>query len=99
MWWTQTPKLMKPMATSDGDDPRRSRRVARRANTGMIIEIMPGRGHEEDVHLGVAPEPEQVLVQQRAAAARRVEERGAEEPVELEQAGGQRSPPAPRTAP
>ena len=30
-----------------------------------------GRGDEEDVHLGMAPEPEQVLVQQRAAAARR----------------------------
>ena len=56
----------------------------------MIIETMPDRRQEQDVHLGVAPEPEQVLVEQRAAAARRVVERGAEQPVGLEQ---RRRPP------
>ena len=67
MWCTHTPKLMKPIATSDADDPRRSRRVAAREHRDDHRDHAGGR-NEEDVHLGVAPEPEQVLVEQRAPA-------------------------------
>ena len=55
----------------------------------MIWLIMPGGGHEQDVDLGMAPEPEKVLVEQGAAAQGGHEERRAEQAVELEQAGGQ----------
>ena len=48
----------------------------------MIAETMPGRRDEDDVDLGVAEEPEQVLPEQRVAALGRVEEVRADEPVE-----------------
>src|SRR5262249_29139733 len=43
MWWTQTPKLMKPMATS-AVTIHRYPAMGRRENTGMIIEIIPVAG-------------------------------------------------------
>ena len=55
-----------------------------------------GGGDEQDVHLGMAPEPEQVLVEQRAAAVADDVEGRAEQPVELEQRRPRPSPPAPR---
>ena len=43
---------------------------------------MPSRREEDDVDLGVAEEPEQVLPEQRVAALGGVEEMRADEPVE-----------------
>ena len=49
----------------------------------MIVETMPVPD-EDDVDLGVAEEPEQVLPEQRVAAVLDVEEVGADQPVEDE---------------
>ena len=56
-----------------------------RASVGIIIEIRPAAGSEDDVDLGMAEEPEQVLPEQRVAAALGDEERPVESPLELEQ--------------
>ena len=48
----------------------------------MIVDTMPSRRDEDDVDLGVAEEPEQVLPEQRVAAFGRVEEVGADQPIE-----------------
>ena len=44
-----------------------------------------GHGQEDDVDVRVAEQPEQVLPEQRIAAARRVEERQAEGALDFEQ--------------
>ena len=68
MWCAQTPKPRKPIAT-DADDHERvaEERLARedRHDLGHDAE---GR-QDEDVDLGVAEEPEEVLPEQRVAAA------------------------------
>ena len=46
---------------------------------------MPNDGQHEDVHLGVAEDPEQVLPQQRVGAVCDGEERGAELALEHQQ--------------
>ena len=45
-----------------------------RLKTGTTSEMIPNAGSDDDVDLGVAEEPEQVLPQDRVAAGRRVEE-------------------------
>jgi hypothetical protein len=50
----------------------------------MTIEMMPDRGQEDDVDLGVAEPPEDVLPQLRVAPRVRSVERPAELAVELE---------------
>ena len=70
MWWTHRPKLKKPVAIKRDDDQP----VADQRRLGH------GRDHhrnqacgrqEDDVDLGVAEEPEQMLPEQRIAALRR----------------------------
>jgi hypothetical protein len=81
MWCAHTSRPRKAMPAVDGRD----RLVAEDRLAGEdgddLREDAEGRQHE-DVDLGVAEEPEQVLVEQRRAALRRVEERGPEVPVE-----------------
>ena len=95
MWWTHTPKLM------NADDHERGRHPDV-AGEPLLREHRDdhrdhaGGGDEEDVHLGMAPEPEEVLVEQRAAAGADDVERRAEQPVQLEQRRPRPSPPAPR---
>jgi hypothetical protein len=47
--------------------------------------MMPKAGRIDDVHLGVAEDPEQVLPQQRVGAGADVEEVGVEVPLEQQQ--------------
>ena len=63
------------------DRPPRERRDDRRDDAE--------RGQEDDVDLGVAEEPEQVLPQQRVAAFGRVEEVRADQPVDDQQGAGE----------
>ena len=73
---------------ADGDRRRPrtgSRRAASCEKIGRISETMPMAGQDQDVHLGVTEDPEQVLPEQRVAAARRVVEVRAEEAVEHQQ--------------
>jgi hypothetical protein len=56
--------------------------------------IMPKPGQDQDVHLGMAEEPEEVLEQHRVAAARRVEEGGAEIAVGQQHGDARRPAPA-----
>ena len=65
-------------------DPRAARPSGGRANVGMIWRDDPQRGQEDDVDVGVAEDPEEVLPEQRVAALRRIEEVEAELPLELE---------------
>ena len=58
----------------------------------------PERGQDDDVDLGVAEDPEQVLPEQRVAAVRDVEEVEAELALELEEDAGRASAAAARTA-
>ena len=51
----------------------------------MIVDSSAGHGQEDDVDVRMAEQPEQVLPQQRIAAARRVEEGQAEGALDLEQ--------------
>ena len=44
----------------------------------MTWLMMPKAGHDDDVDLGMAEEPQDVLIQDRVAAALRVKEGGAE---------------------
>ena len=64
---------MNAVATSDSTTPD-SRTSCRRVNVAMMDDTNPGRRDEDDVDLGMAEEPEQVLVEQRVAAFGRVEE-------------------------
>ena len=84
MWWLHTPK------PEEGDE------AAREDHRGVAEERLPredrqdlrddaeGR-QDQDVHLGVAEEPEEVLPEDRVAAAGGHEEVGAEVPVEHQQ--------------
>ena len=56
-----------------------------RESVATIIETRPGGGQEDDVDLRVAEEPEEVLPEQRVAAAGGVEEGPVERALELEQ--------------
>ena len=53
-----------------------------------------GRRQEDDVDLRMAEEPEQVLEQQHVAALGRVEDVGADQPVENQEGARRSSPPA-----
>ena len=84
MWWLHTPKPRKAMNTPGEDhDGVAEQRLAGedRQDLGDDAE---GR-QDQDVDLGMAEDPEQVLPQQRVAAAGRDEEVGAEEAVEHQQ--------------
>ena len=98
MWWTQTPKLMNADGHECGHDPDVAGESLLREHRDDHRDHAGGRD-EEDVHLGMAPEPEQVLVEQRAAAGTDDVEGRAEEPVHLEQRRRNASPPAPRRSP
>ena len=85
MWCTHRPKPM----NAGRDQRQHHRRVAedrpareRRDDRRDHAE----RRHEDDVDLGMAEEPEQVLPQQRVAAFGRVEEVRADQPVEDQRA-------------
>ena len=90
MWWPQT------IQDEEGDGDHRERH-------GVVAEDRLAREHrqdvggdahggqDQDVDLGVAEEPEQVLPEQRLAAARRDEEAGAERAVEEQHGHGRRS--------
>ena len=80
MWCTQRPK-----AISRRDQRQHQRQIAehrppreRRNDRRDHAD----RRQEDDVDLGMAEEPEQVLPEQRVAALRRVEEMRADQPVE-----------------
>ena len=81
MWCTHRPKPRKRGRDQREHHGHDSRTRGRRANVGTIAEIMPSAGQEDDVDLGMAEEPEQVLPQQRVAALGRVEELRADQPV------------------
>ena len=81
MWWIHTPKLMKAMATRRADDPDVAGEPPPGEHRDDHRHHADGR-EKQDVHLGVAPEPEQVLVQQGAAAPGGVVEGGADQAVE-----------------
>ena len=71
---------------ADGDERRDHPRVANEPlahEDGQDHRDDPGGRHELDVDLRVPEDPEQVLPQQGAATLGRVEELGAEPPVEL----------------
>ena len=55
----------------------------------MIVETMPSARHEDDVDLGMAEEPEQVLPQQRVAAVLDVEEVRADQAIENQRGAGE----------
>ncbi len=59
-----------------------------RLKVGMTSDTMPNAGQDQDVDLGVAEDPEEVLPQQRIGALGHVEEVGVEEPVEGQQDQG-----------
>jgi len=46
------------------------------AKTGMMVDSAPAIGQEDDVDVGMAEQPEQVLPEQRIAAPLRVEKNG-----------------------
>ena len=84
MWCAQTPKPMNATSSLGERDERERDHLAareRRDDRGRD----PERRQDDDVDLGVAEDPEQVLPQQRVAALRDVEEVEAELAVELEQ--------------
>ena len=75
MWWLHTPKPKKPMSDAGVDHHRGAEeRLAREG--GEHLGDDAHRGQDQDVDLGVAEDPEQVLPEQRVAArGGRVEER------------------------
>ena len=84
MWCTQRPKLKKPVAISATTiEPVADQRRARHRRHDHRDHA--GRRQEDDVDLGMAEEPEQVLPQQRIAALGGDEERPVEGALELEQ--------------
>ena len=83
MWWTHRPN---PMNAVD-DERQHDRQVAEHRpprERGDDRRDDAGARDEDDVDLGMAEEPEQVLPQQRVAAVLDVEEVGADEPIEDE---------------
>ncbi len=87
MWWTHTPQPMKPMAMPGEHHDR----VAEQRLAGEDRQDLGDDAHgrqDQDVHLGMAEEPEQVLPQHRVAAGGGVEEVGAEVAVEHQQEQG-----------
>ncbi len=90
MWCPHTIQLRKAMR----DDRERHRAVAEDRLAGEDRQDLRGDAHrrqDHDVDLGVAEEPEEVLPEQRLAAARRQEEAGARHAIEEQhrERGGQ----------
>ena len=85
MWCAQTPKPRKPMsdAASRPSTGVAEERLAREDRQDLGDDAH-GR-QDQDVDLGVAEDPEQVLPEERVAAAPGVVEVGAEEAVEHQQ--------------
>ena len=69
MWCAHTPKARKPIAIARVDHDRvAEERLAREDRDDLGDDAH--RGQDQDVHLGVAEDPEQVLPEERVAAVR-----------------------------
>ena len=64
MWCAQTPKPMKATSSS-AIATSGNAIILRRANVGMIDVAIPNAGSDDDVDLGVAEDPEEVLPEER----------------------------------
>ena len=84
MWCAQTPKPMKTTSSS-AIATSGNATIRRCVNAGMIVGRDPEGGDDQDVDLGVAEDPEEVLPEQRRAAVRDVEEVRADVAVEEEE--------------
>ena len=99
MWWTHSAEAHERGRDQREHHRRGSRRSCRRENVAMIVDDHPERRNEDDVDLGMAEEPEQVLPQQRVAAFRLVEEVRADQAIEDQARCSRASPPAWRRGP
>ena len=73
MWCAHTPQPRKPIAMPGEHDDRVAEQRLAREHRKDLGDDAHAR-EDEDVHLGMAEDPEQVLVHQRIAAGGRVEE-------------------------
>ena len=91
MWCTQTPKPEERGRHRREHHPACSATIGRRAEDRDDRRDDPDRGQEDDVDVGVAEDPEQVLPEQRIAAVRDVEEVEAALALRARAAGSRRS--------
>jgi hypothetical protein len=93
MWCTHRPKASRPIDTQRQHHQRIAEHLAPGERLGDLADEAD-RGDEDDVDLGMAEEPEQVLPEQRVAALGRIVELGADQPVRDQEGWRRASPPA-----